>query len=174
MRTAGSYEPGKTREALWIASAYPEEVECDLQRYYGLDFVDLFRPGTSLTWRKLLVLLHHLPPESALNTAMRNDAPEAELAKGSAKSDPALGSWSAMESMMASLIDEVRLNTWVYIQAHSEQSVQKPEPIRRPGVTGRRGKLMPLADAARIDPRMRGMSEEQAQEFMDRVTGRGR
>lgn len=105
---------------------------------------------------------------------MRNDAPEAELAKGGAKYDPARGRWSALESMMAALIDEVRLNTWAYVQAHNEQSVPKPEPIRRPGVTGRRGKLMPLVDAARIDPRLRGMSEEEAQWFMDKVTGRGR
>lgn len=104
---------------------------------------------------------------------MRNDAPESELAKGGAKSDPAQGSWSAMESMMAALIDEVKMNTWVYVQAHSEKTVPRPEPTRRPGVTGRRGKLMPLSDAMKLDPRMRGMSEEQAQEFMDRVTGRG-
>jgi hypothetical protein len=75
--------------------------------------------------------------------------------------------------MLASLIDEVRLNTWAYIQAHSKHTIPKPEPIRRPGITGRSGKLMPLDDAIKIDPRLRGMSEEQAQEFMDRVTGRG-
>lgn len=105
---------------------------------------------------------------------MRNDTPEAELAKGGVKYDPAHGRWSVMESMLASLIDEVRYNTWAFIQVHSEQAVTKPEPIRRPGVTGRRGKLMPLSDAMKIDPRMRGMSEEEAQEFMDRMTGRGR
>ncbi len=104
---------------------------------------------------------------------LRNNAPETELAKGSAKYDPSKGKWSALESMMASLIDEVKINTWVYVQRHSEQAVPKPDPIRRPGVTGRRGKLMSVTDAARIDPRLRGMSEDEAQRFMDEVTGRG-
>lgn len=105
---------------------------------------------------------------------MRNDAPESELAKGENKHDPAKGRWSAVESMLAALIDEVKYNTWVYVQAHSEQSVAKPEPIRRPGVTGRRGKVMPLADAMKLDPRLRNMSESEAQQFMDSITGRGR
>lgn len=105
---------------------------------------------------------------------MRNDMPESELAKSGAKSDPAKGRWSALESMMASLIDELRLNTWAYVQAHSEQTVAKPDPIRRPGVTGRRGKIINLEAAMKIDPRLRGMTEEQAQEFMDNITGRGR
>lgn len=105
---------------------------------------------------------------------MRNDTPEAELVKGGSKHDPSKASWSAVESMLASLIDEVRYNTWVYVQAHSDQKVAMPEPIRRPGVTGRRGKVMPLADAMKIDPRLKGMTEEQAQRFMDEVTGRGR
>jgi hypothetical protein len=105
---------------------------------------------------------------------MRNNASESELAKGESKHDPAKGRWSAVESMLASLIDEVRYNTWVYVQTHSEKTVKRPEPIRRPGVTGRSGKVMPLADAMKIDPRLRGLSEEDAQAFMDRVTGHGR
>ena len=57
-------DSGKISEALWITSRYAEEIECDLQRYYGLDYRDLFLRDTRLTWRRLLVLLRHLPPES--------------------------------------------------------------------------------------------------------------
>ena len=103
---------------------------------------------------------------------MRNDMPESEMAKASARSDPAKGSWSTVESMLASLIDEVRIGNWLYVQAHSEQSVTRPTPIRRPGVE-RKGKLMTIEDAQKIDPRLRGLSAEDAQAMLDRMTGRG-
>jgi hypothetical protein len=164
---------GKISEALWITSTYAEEVECDLQRYYGLDFRDLFLRDTRLTWRRLLVLLRHLPPESALNTAIRNDASESELARSSAQSDPTQGRWSATDSMLASILDEIRMGNWAYVQVHSEQSVRRPEPIRRPGVSGRRSKVMTLEDAMKIDPRLRGMEPDEAQSFLDGVRGRG-
>jgi len=124
-----------------------------------------------LTWRKLLVLLHHLPPESALTTAMRNDTPEKILSR--AESDPASSRWSGMETLLAALVDEVRMNTWVYVQAHSDKRVERPTPIRRPGLPARRERRMSLADAQMIDPRLRGLSEEEAQETLDRLTGRG-
>jgi hypothetical protein len=124
-----------------------------------------------LTWRKLLVLLHHLPPESALTTAMRNDTPEKELSRS--EYDPAKGRWSGVETLLAALIDEVRANTWIYAQAHSERTVERPAPLRRPGLPARREKRMSLTDAQRIDPRLRGLSEEEAQATLDRLTGRG-
>ena len=109
-----------------------------------------------------------------MNTAIRNDASESELAKSNAMTDPARGKWSSSEALLAGLIDEVRMGNWAFVQVHSEQKVQRPEPIRRPGVTGRRGKIMTLEEAMKIDPRIRGMSAEEAQRFLDGVRGRGR
>ncbi len=108
-----------------------------------------------------------------MNTAIRNDASESELARGSAQADPTRGKWSATESMLASILDEMRMGNWAYVQVHSEQSVPRPEPIRRPGVSGRRGRLMTLEDAMKIDPRLRGMEPDEAQAFLDGVRGRG-
>ncbi len=78
-----------------------------------------------------------------------------------------------METLLAALVDEVRMNTWVYVQAHSDKRVERPTPIRRPGLPARRERRMSLADAQMIDPRLRGLSEEEAQETLDRMTGRG-
>jgi len=78
-----------------------------------------------------------------------------------------------METLLAALVDEVRMNTWVYVQAHSDKRVERPTPIRRPGLPARRERRMSLADAQMIDPRLRGLSEEEAQETLDRLTGRG-
>lgn len=75
--------------------------------------------------------------------------------------------------MLASILDEMRMGNWAYVQVHSEQSVPRPEPIRRPGVSGRRGRLMTLEDAMKIDPRLRGMEPDEAQAFLDGVRGRG-
>jgi hypothetical protein len=119
------------------------------------------------------VLLHHLPPESALNTAMRNNTPDRDIATSG--EDPALGKWSSLEVLLAALIDEVRFVGWAYVQSHTERSVPRPPPVPRPGMASRqRGKLMSLEDAQKLDPRLRGMSLEEAQAAMDRMTGRGR
>lgn len=41
----------------------PDAVEADLQRFYGVALADYWRGGLSI--RRLSVLIHHLPPESA-------------------------------------------------------------------------------------------------------------
>lgn len=127
---------------------------------------------SGLSWRKLLVLIDHLPPESALNTALRNATPEEMLAANAG--DPAQARWSTMESLTATLIDEVRNLVWSYVSAHSEHSVPKPEPIKRPGVSTRRRHLRSISiqRAQRMDPRLRGLSPDEAQEKLDMLTGR--
>jgi hypothetical protein len=171
MRENGQAERGKISKALWLTEAFQEEIEADLQRYYNLDYLDLYRPGCSLGWRKLLVLIDQLPPEGALNTAIRNSVPEDELA--SRRGDPAAAPWSTVETLMAVLIDEVRMLAWTYASAHSKGTVPKPTPIARPGArrSGRR-RALSLDAARRLDPRLRGLTAAQAQARLDGVTGR--
>lgn len=99
--------------------------------------------------------------------------PDSELAKQGASNDPAQGKWSTVETLLAALIDEVRFGNWAFVQAHSDNSVARPTPIRRPGLA-RTGKVMTLAEAQRIDPRLRGMSADEAQAWLDRMHSRGR
>jgi hypothetical protein len=107
-----------------------------------------------------------------VNTAIRNSTSERELARQGASADPAKGQWSAVETLLAALIDEVRYGNWAFIQAYSENTVPRPVPIRRPGLM-RTGKALTLAEAQKIDPRLRGLSPEEAQETLDRMS-RGR
>jgi hypothetical protein len=167
----GATQRGKINEIAWLTSLFTEEIEADLQRYYGLDFTDLFIPGTRLTWRKLLVLIHHLPPESAVNTAVRNKLPDSIMARQGAKLDPAKSTWSSLESLMALLIDEIRQQTWTYVQSKSEKRVPRPTPIRRPGLPERRERTITLEAAQRLDPRLSGLSEEEAQRKLDNILG---
>jgi hypothetical protein len=171
MWEAGSPEPGKITRALWLTESFAEEIEADLQRYYGLDYLEHFRPGGNLGWRKLLVLIDRLPPESALNTAIRNMMPDDRLAE--LAGDPVKAPWSTIESLLAGLIDEIRILGWMYVSAHTDKSIPRPQPVKRPGVTGRARKKIPIEAAMRMDPRLRGLSPEEAQAALDRMTGRG-
>jgi hypothetical protein len=164
VRPAVPNEHGKIRKALWVTERFGEELEADLQRYYQIPLTSL---GAELSWRRLLVLVEHLPPEGALNTAIRNATPEAELAK--ATGDSARAPWSTLESLVAALIDELRQFEWMYASAHSKTAPQMPEPIRRPGLSRRhRGKkLMRISEIRMLDPRMRNMSDDEIRELMN-------
>lgn len=87
--------------------------------------------------------------------------------------DPVKARWSTLETLMAMLIDEVRSISWAYMSAHSEQAIPRPEPIKRPGVTrSRKLRQISLSDARRLDPRLRLVRDEDAQERLDEITGR--
>lgn len=74
---------------------------------------------------------------------------------------------------MAMLIDEVRNLSWAYMSAHTEQSIPRPEPVKRPGVSrSRKRHQISLSDARRLDPRLRLVPDEDAQDALDEITGR--
>jgi len=104
-----------------------------------------------------------------MNTAIRNAMPEDRLAASAG--DSARSSWSSVETFLAMLVDEIRQLEWMYAQAHSDQPIQRPTPIRRPGTGRRKLHAIPLDVAQRLDPRLRGMSAAEAQEFLSRMTG---
>jgi hypothetical protein len=101
-----------------------------------------------------------------LNTAIRNATPEHELAQ--ATGDASRAPWSTLESLVAALIDEVRQFAWMYSAVHAKNTPKRPEPIRRPGSTGRRhgGKLMRISEIRMLDPRMRNMSDDEIRELL--------
>lgn len=173
MRSPGPDEHGKIQKALWITTHYTEAIEADLQRYYGLDLLDLFRPDSGLTWGKFLALVDNLPPESALSTAVRNDTPDDVLAER--VGDPEKSAWSTVESLLAALIDEVRNLSWAYASAHSERKIPRPAPVTRPGVSDKRRQLKKISieNIQALDPRLRGLSPEEAEARFREMTGRG-
>jgi hypothetical protein len=119
-----------------------------------------------------MTLVQFLPPESALSTAIRNDTPEDELAEQAG--DASRAPWSAAETLLAVLVDETRTHAWMYASAHSEERIPRPEPLPRPGIGPRkRRKLVSVEELQRMDPRLRGKSPEEMQEFLDRISGRG-
>jgi hypothetical protein len=97
--------------------------------------------------------------------------PDSIMSRKGAKLDPAESNWSALESLTALLIDEVRQLTWVYVQSHSEKRVPRPTQVRRPGLSERRERTLTLAAAQRLDPRLRGLSGDDAQQQLDSIFG---
>jgi hypothetical protein len=70
--------------AAGLVALHPLEIEQDLQRYYRIDYRDRWRPGggrSGLTYRRLLVLLDGLPPESAFRAAVTDTSPVSRVEK---------------------------------------------------------------------------------------------
>ena len=101
-----------------------------------------------MSWRRLRVLIQHLPPESATWTALRNAMPEADLSAQADRGEPEKGRWSQLEQLVAANLDAIRRLEWVLICVNTEKKSQRPdppEPMRRPGA-GPRKKTAKLTD----------------------------
>lgn len=103
-----------------------------------------------------------------MNTAIRNDTPVESLT--GAAGDPTDAPWSGLELLVALLIDELRDLSWMYASAHSKGTIPKPEPIRRPGSErAATGKVISLEEARKLDPRLRGLPDDEAAEKFGRM-----
>lgn len=114
---------------------YAEPLEADLQRYYTLDLLDLYRPGSRLSLRKLGVLISYLPPESATATAIRNWVAEHGGSEPNGPApDPTKGQWDLTQLLLGGVIDELRWFRYEYRSVNSNQPGQAPPQVERPGV----------------------------------------
>lgn len=89
-----------------------------------------------MSWRRLRVLIQHLPPESATWTALRNAMTDEELAEQADKGEPEKGRWSQQEQLLAAALDAIRRVEHVLICANTDSKSKRPrapEPTRRPG-----------------------------------------
>lgn len=120
----------------------------------------------------MLLMVEQLPSESATVTYIRNSIPEDELPEhhGDAEKAP----WSSTDSLIATLIDEIRYLSWLYAQAHSKNKLPRPQPMARPGVKASKTKrkVMTASELKAIDPRLRDMSDEDALARYRELTGR--
>lgn len=89
-----------------------------------------------MSWRRLRVLIQHLPPESATLTALRNAMPEDDLAAQAENAEPEKDRWSKLEHLVSLVADRVARVEYVLICANTDKKTRRPdppEPIRRPG-----------------------------------------
>jgi hypothetical protein len=108
-------------------------VEADLLRYFSIDLMDLWRGR--LSFRRLALLIRHLPSESWTQTALR-DAAEGELAE---PADNELASftgqpWALANYQLASLKDEIAHLRFVVARSAGNDKYPPPTPTPRPGL----------------------------------------
>lgn len=93
------------------------------------------RGGPSrLTWRRLMVLVNHLPSESATTTLARDSMTPAEIAELNKRPQRAgHGAWSSSDLLMARMSDQL---DWVIYAIYAAQGgkPKEPKPLPRPGV----------------------------------------
>lgn len=68
--------------------------------------------------RRLVVLLDHLPRESATVRAVVGERAR----------------WGESEHLLADVVDLMHAQLWQFASAHSKKRPKRPKPIRRPGV----------------------------------------
>lgn len=104
-----------------------------------------------MSWRRLRVIVEHLPPESHTMTALRNSLSDEELAEQAEKGDPEQGRWSQVEQLLALVADRIAQLQYVLICVNTEKKHQRPEvpkPIERPGSKPPKKKTAEMTDAA--------------------------
>ncbi|MQS39926.1 hypothetical protein [Streptomyces katsurahamanus] len=89
----------------------------DFQRYYRLDLVSVV--GGSISPRRAVALIEHLPENSAFTTAIRGGR---EFA-----------GWNTSAYLLAALIDSVNLTTWAVSAQNAKKRPTRPKPFERPG-----------------------------------------
>jgi len=84
-----------------------------------------------MSWRRLQVVLDHLPPESAYVTAVRETmTPEDWERADSAPAATQHGPWSQMEMLLADIRDWIARLAWM----QTDGSTPPPDPYPRPGI----------------------------------------
>lgn len=117
MAEARGCSGGGIRGLFRLLSEHGEAIEADLQRFYGLDIRDLFRPGAGLTWRRLRALIMGLPAESALHRSMGGED----------------AVWTLQTQLLAAVHDRLSEANWQRGNAGSKTPSRRPSPIPRPG-----------------------------------------
>ncbi len=121
-------------------------IEADLQRFYKIRLSHL--TSGRLTWRRLRVLLEHLPRGSAL--ARVQHGADAE--------------WGLSEHLMAGAVDALHAGNW----QRSGGKGRQPKPLPRPGV--RQGRPLtgdqPTTGRPSVDP-------EKARAYLDQFKPKG-
>lgn len=99
-----------------MLQAHGTAVEADLQRFYGVDLRWLLDGSRRLSWRRLSVLLRHLPRDAATTQQMLG-----EVAR-----------WGTVEHLLAALLDAAHTGNWLAVRVAGGKA-PKPTPVRRPG-----------------------------------------
>lgn len=117
MGRPGDDRPGGSASLAAFLSDHQDAVEADLLRYYQIDLPrDL--GSDRLTWRRLGLLIRHLPPEAATVREVHGDK----------------AMWTLDRMLMALIADYLAVANWQRGNAGKKNPPPAPRQIDRPGV----------------------------------------
>jgi hypothetical protein len=104
-------DPGGIEGLYRLLTEHGEALEADLQRHFGVNLPELVLAGS---WRRLGVLVRHLPRDSV---AVHRTAGDAAL-------------WGTVEHLLAEVIDLLANANW---QRQGRKGAPRPKRLPRPG-----------------------------------------
>ena len=117
----GGDPPGGSYGLAGLIDEHGESVLADLQSEYGLNLVEILRPGSGYSPLHILTLLRQLPPESRVMSALRGG--------------PQFRGWDTKQYFLAALIDAVRENTYAFVCSNVSKKSdipERPDPVETP------------------------------------------
>jgi hypothetical protein len=121
---------GKIGRLSALLDEYGEAIEYDLLTI-GIDIKGLWTGA--LSWRRLGVLIDHLPAESATKTAIRESLSEDKLAELGKLPKTSHGTWSRDSYLLAAIKDELSILRFVTLRIAGNE-VDTPDLYERPGI----------------------------------------
>ena len=106
-------------------------MEADLLRYFSIDLMDLWRGR--LSFRRLALLIRHLPSESWTQTALRDER-ENELSELVTEPSTIGQPWALEHYQLAALKDEIAHLRFVVAKTAGAENYPEPKPTLRPGL----------------------------------------
>lgn len=117
---------------------FGDDLEADVQRYYGIDIADLWRGSLSL--RRLYVLIERLPVDSI---AARRIASEG---------DDTLAGWTLRDVLLARVVDEIAALRWQFETAllTKHKHRRPPQSVLPKVPEPERSNVVPLVSAHQL------------------------
>lgn len=139
----GVDQRGKFLVLGWLVREHGDALEADFQRWYGLDFGDLYR-GT-MTPRRAAALALNLPPGAVTWL-------EADLA----------AAWNIGEHLLAATVDQLAIANWQRTK-DGQKGHKKPKPLTRPGEQKAGRRSSGQHDPDRLDRQIAAFRARQAE-----------
>lgn len=131
----GLTDQSQTQRLVYMFSKYYSGIEYDLQHHLGVSAGQLWRDRQ---WRVLLGYIDQLPGNSHMNRLLSSDEEYMEnlirnQGESSGPGKPSMAEWSLTNSLLSTMIDELRRNTATQIAiANPKGPKPRVDPMPRP------------------------------------------
>lgn len=123
-----------------LLEEYGDQIEADFLDW-GIDLLDMYRPGSDLTPYRAVRLIRQLGPASRFVRAAGGEKTQ----------------WSTSEYLLAMIADSINLGNW----QRTGKRQNKPKPVPRPGEAPKGNVIGGKANRTR--------SQEEIRDYLDRL-----